>query len=146
MLSITKGASKLLLPLGKKPMIYYALKEAAESGAAKIHVVLNKEDTEVRQYLETTEFFPKINIVYQKEAKGVGDALQQAQKDLSGDFFGVIFPDTFIAAEEPALVQVRKVFGCLIQGTFFDAGVPSGYERTRAYIEEQERKPKEGRM
>ena len=51
--SLTKGEPKEMLPIGGRPMIYYAVLEAALSGLKHLYIVVNKRKTSLRRYLES---------------------------------------------------------------------------------------------
>jgi UTP--glucose-1-phosphate uridylyltransferase len=51
--SLTKGEPKEMLPIGGRPMIYYAVLEAALSGLKHLYIVINKRKSSLRRYLES---------------------------------------------------------------------------------------------
>lgn len=131
-LPVTKAVAKELIPLVDRPLIQYAVQEAAESGAGRVVFVtapgkegileLFHSDPELEAtlrrrgkdaLLETVRELTSLaeaEAVMQSEPLGVGHAILQA-RDVIGDeeSVGVMFPDDFIQAQVPVMEQLRRV-------------------------------------
>ncbi|HVG24492.1 MAG TPA: UTP--glucose-1-phosphate uridylyltransferase GalU [Thermoanaerobaculia bacterium] len=128
----TKVIPKEMLPLVDKPILQYGIEEARDSGMDKLIIVTSKgKDTILDHFDRTAELERSLrergkndllaevdNVsrmvdlisVRQKEALGLGHAVLTA-KDAIGDHpFAVVLPDDVILAEEPCLLQMRRVF------------------------------------
>jgi UTP--glucose-1-phosphate uridylyltransferase len=128
----TKVIPKEMLPLVDKPILQYGIEEALQSGFEKLIIVNSKgkdtildhfdRSTELeRSLLERgkTELLAEVQAVStmvdlisvrQKEALGLGHAVMQARDAVGKHPFAVVLPDDVILAEEPCLLQMRRVF------------------------------------
>jgi UTP--glucose-1-phosphate uridylyltransferase len=131
-LPATKAQPKETLPLVDKPIIQYAVEEAAAAGLRQVIMVTAagkraiedhfERSPEIEQTLrdkgdmallaEVQRISEIVDIAYvrQKEPRGIGHAVL-ATRDLVGDEpFLVIFPDDVIIAEVPVAKQMIEVF------------------------------------
>src|SRR6516225_7298857 len=131
-LPATKAQPKEMLPLVDKPLIQYGVEEALHSGIQNIIIVTGRGKTAIEDHFDVSfeleqtleakgkkdllkivrDVSDMIDIAYvrQKEALGLGDAVNRA-KDLVGDEpFAVVLSDDVIDAEIPALRQLLDVY------------------------------------
>ena len=128
----TKVIPKEMLPLVDKPILQYGIEEARDSGFEKLIIVNSKgkdsildhfdRSTELERSLHErgkTELLAEVQAVSnmvdlitvrQKEALGLGHAVMQAREAVGKHPFAVVLPDDVILAEEPCLLQMRRVF------------------------------------
>jgi UTP--glucose-1-phosphate uridylyltransferase len=128
----TKVIPKEMLPLVDKPILQYGIEEARDSGFEKLIIVNSKgkdsildhfdRSTELERSLQErgkTELLAEVQAVSnmvdlitvrQKEALGLGHAVMQARDAVGKHPFAVVLPDDVILAEEPCLLQMRRVF------------------------------------
>jgi UTP--glucose-1-phosphate uridylyltransferase len=128
----TKVIPKEMLPLVDKPILQYGIEEARDSGFEKLIIVNSKgkdsildhfdRSTELERSLQErgkTELLAEVQAVSnmvdlitvrQKEALGLGHAVMQAREAVGKHPFAVVLPDDVILAEEPCLLQMRRVF------------------------------------
>ncbi len=103
---------KVLLPVGLRPMLDWALDEAFGSGVAAVIVVVSPEQEEVRRHLQRRAddlSWPRevaLHLVEQPQPRGLGDALIRCRSLTGGDSFGVVVPDNWFDTDVPALAQV----------------------------------------
>ncbi|MFQ5744937.1 MAG: sugar phosphate nucleotidyltransferase [Acidobacteriota bacterium] len=126
LLPATAVIPKVLLPVGTRPMLHWAVEEAAAAGAQGLIVVVSPEQPQVRQYLELalrsagkdSPLAPlaerlrgvELHFIEQQDAIGVGDALFRCRSLTAGDPFAVLLPDNWFDAEVPAIAQVAETF------------------------------------
>ena len=130
-LPATKAQPKEMLPLVDKPLIQYGVEEALHSGIPNIIIVTGRgkssiEDHfdvsfELEQLLESegkTELLSMVrsisdmidvSYVRQKEALGLGHAVNRAKELVGNEPFAVVLSDDIIAAETPCLRQLMDV-------------------------------------
>jgi glucose-1-phosphate thymidylyltransferase len=98
---------KELLPLGGKPLIAYALAEAASAGFEAAIVVVSPTKRQLHVFLAGEDLPLPVEIVIQTEAKGLGDAVLLAWPD---EPVGVMTPDDVVldAAHWGALIALHK--------------------------------------
>lgn len=128
----TKVIPKEMLPLVDKPILQYGIEEARDSGMDKLVIVTSKgKDTILDHFDRTAELEQSLRdrgkndllaevdtvsrmvdliSVRQKEALGLGHAVLTARDAVGDQPFAVVLPDDVILADEPCLLQMRRVF------------------------------------
>ncbi len=106
-LPVTRVVPKEMLPIGSKPALELIVDEARAAGADEIVIVISEGKELIRRYFEGQ---PDIRFVYQKEQKGLGHAVLQAEVD---DDVLVLLGDALVigccAAKE--MVEVSRARG-----------------------------------
>jgi len=131
-LPVTKASPKEMLPIVDKPLIQYAVEEAAAAGITDMIFITGRNKRAIEDHfdkayeLETelaarnkTELLetvqaatpPGINCIYirQTEALGLGHAVLCAQPVVGDEPFAVLLADDLIDAEVPVLRQMTDV-------------------------------------
>lgn len=128
----TKVIPKEMLPLVDKPILQYGIEEARDSGLDKLIIVTSKgKDTILDHFDRTSELERSLQergktdllaevdavsrmvdliAVRQKEALGLGHAVLTAKDAVGDEPFAVLLPDDVILADEPCLLQMRRLF------------------------------------
>jgi UTP--glucose-1-phosphate uridylyltransferase len=128
----TKVIPKEMLPLVDKPILQYGIEEAVASGLDKLVIVTSKgKDTILDHFDRTAELersllerkkkdlldeveavstMVDLIAVRQKEALGLGHAVLMARDAVGSEPFAVLLPDDVILADDPCLLQMRRVF------------------------------------
>ena len=133
-LPLSKVISKELFPIGKKPMIQYAIEELKASGVKTIIFVVNNNKNQVADYLKRSPQLEKLlaernqNELLQEleelhnaleglsftfisaQPLGDGHAVLQAKKLVGQDPCFVVYPDDIIEAKIPGCLQLAQVF------------------------------------
>lgn len=116
---MTKGRPKEMLPIGARPMIYYAVREAALSGLEHLYLVINKGKPSLRQYLESERFkndlgskltLPHIEFIDQPAPLGSGEAIYRTKEMIGEEPFALMMPDFLFFGSSPALSQMIPVY------------------------------------
>ena len=106
-LPVTRVVPKEMLPIGAKPALELIVDEARAAGADEIVIVISDGKELIRKYFEGQG---DIRFVYQKEQKGLGHAVLQAEID---DDTLILLGDALVvgccAAKE--MVEVSKAHG-----------------------------------
>ncbi|HYD80473.1 MAG TPA: UTP--glucose-1-phosphate uridylyltransferase GalU [Paucimonas sp.] len=133
-LPATKASPKEMLPIVDKPLIQYAVEEAAAAGITEMIFVTGRgkqaiEDHfdkayeleaelaahgKVKLLTEIRSLLPKdlhYSYVRQSEALGLGHAVLCAQSLVGDEPFAVLLADDLIDADVPALRQMTDLFG-----------------------------------
>jgi UTP--glucose-1-phosphate uridylyltransferase len=131
-LPVTKASPKEMLPIVDKPLIQYAVEEAAAAGITDMIFITGRNKRAIEDHfdkayeLETelalrnkTELLemvqsaapPGVNCIYirQTEALGLGHAVLCAAPVVGDEPFAVILADDLIDAEVPVLRQMTEV-------------------------------------
>jgi UTP--glucose-1-phosphate uridylyltransferase len=128
----TKVIPKEMLPLVDKPILQYGIEEARDSGLDKLVIVTSKGKDSILDHFDRTSELEqslrergKLDLlaevdnvsrmvdlisVRQKEAQGLGHAVLTAKDAVGNAPFAVVLPDDVILADEPCLLQMRRVF------------------------------------
>jgi UTP--glucose-1-phosphate uridylyltransferase len=127
LLPLTEALPKELLPVGRYPMIYWCVVEAALSGIEEVIIIIRKGKEAIRSYLlddlsdhvtpvNSPEQLDKIRnsidftFVYQDQPKGPGDALLEAAHVIKNQPFALMYPDNVFIGETPALRQLLDLY------------------------------------
>ena len=133
-LPVTKASPKEMLPIVDKPLIQYAVEEAAAAGITDMIFITGRnkraiEDHFDKAYELETELAlrnkaalleqvqaatpPGINCIYirQNEALGLGHAVLCAEPVIQGEPFAVLLADDLIDAAVPVMRQMIDVAG-----------------------------------
>ena len=106
-LPVTRVVPKEMLPIGAKPALELIVDEARAAGASEVVIVISAGKELIRKYFEGQG---DIRFVYQKEQKGLGHAVLQAEID---DDVLILLGDALVvgccAAKE--MVDVSKAHG-----------------------------------
>lgn len=127
MLPLTKYIPKELLPIGKLPMMQYAIEEAAAAGVEEIYIITNKNRKKLIEDYFSNESW-QISSIYnseegernvrrchlvfleQEKLMGVADAIYLSKRYIGTDPFFVLMPDNVFLGREPSIVQLLRYF------------------------------------
>lgn len=135
MLPATKSVAKEMLPIVDRPIIQYAVEEAAAAGIEEIVMVLAPDRGAIREHfgggshteaiarargnaalverVVAPERLANFTFVEQREPLGTGHAVQQARAHLEGEPFALLFPDDIILGAAPCTAQLVGTYeGC----------------------------------
>jgi len=133
-LPVTKASPKEMLPIVDKPLIQYAVEEAAAAGITEMIFVTGRnkraiEDHFDKAYELETELERKhktglldmvrsvlpdgVRCIYLRQAEplGLGHAVLCAQPVVGNDPFAVILADDLMDSQPPAMARMAEVFG-----------------------------------
>jgi UTP--glucose-1-phosphate uridylyltransferase len=132
-LPATKACPKEMLPIVDRPLIQYAVEEAAAAGLTRFILVTGRNkraiedhfdrayelehelaaresDVALRELRSAVPSGVTFTYVRQREASGLPDALRSARSLIGQEPFAVILPDDLIDAPRPALAQLLDVY------------------------------------
>ncbi len=95
---ITQHIAKEVLPIALKPMIQYTLEEVEQAGIERALVVINDKKEILERWLRAYQKDTPVNleIVYQNEKRGVGDAILRCFHKLDEEDVYLALPDNII--------------------------------------------------
>ncbi len=139
LLPATKVVPKELLPVAGRPLIQYAIEEAAASGIETVVLVIGPGKELIQQHLADDKAFQgtiskpdhgelgsvsppskplDVRIVWQQVPTGLASAIALTQPVIGDDPFVVILPDALIRGEVSCTAQLINCFqnypGCVI--------------------------------
>ena len=132
-LPATKACPKEMLPIVDRPLIQYAVEEAAAAGLTRFILVTGRNkraiedhfdrayelehelaaresDAALRELRSAVPHGVTFSYVRQREASGLPDARRSARSLIGQAPFAVILPDDLIDAPRPALAQLLDVY------------------------------------
>ncbi len=132
LLPATKAVPKEMLPIVDKPLIQYAVEEAAASGIEHVVFVvaegkesitehfghtsraeahaLEHNDREMMAILDQPASLARFEYVLQDRPLGIAHAVACARRFVRGEPFALIFPDDLIVGERPCVAQLVEAF------------------------------------
>lgn len=131
-LPATKSQPKEMLPIVDTPVIQYVVEEAVAAGITDILMVIGKgkraieehfdrsfqleaqlaesgKEAELEQIKRISEL-ADIHFVWQRQMKGLGDAIYCARHHVNDEPFAVLLGDTLMDSAKPAIKQLTEVF------------------------------------
>lgn len=131
-LPATKSQPKEMLPLVDTPVIQYVVEEAVACGITDILMVIGSGKRAIEEHFDRSfqledmltakgmedelskvrriSEMADIHFVWQKEMKGLGDAVYCGRQHIGDEPFAVLLGDTVMDAEVPAIGQLLEVF------------------------------------
>ncbi len=124
-LPVTKAMPKEMLAVIDAPAIQYVAKEAADSGAEEIIIVINRSKELIRRYFEPdsaacpaerelAELISRVKFrfIYQEEATGTANAVLLAREFTGDEPFAVMYGDDVIVNDngDPCMKQLADVY------------------------------------
>ena len=130
MLPATKALPKEMLPVAGKPLIQYAIEEAAASGIATVVLVVRNHKSLIESHFApdpSLESFlrdrrqhaaadavsrlsslVRLEFVEQRQPRGLGDAIRCAKPLLNHEPFVVLLPDVIMVNDNPVAAQLIR--------------------------------------
>jgi len=131
-LPATKSQPKEMLPIVDTPVIQYVVEEAVASGITDILIIIGKGKRAIEEHFDRNFYLESqlaeqgkkkelerirkisemadIHFVWQKELKGLGDAVNCAKLHVGDQPFAVLLGDTLISSGSPATKQLAEVY------------------------------------
>lgn len=133
-LPATKSQPKEMLPVVDKPTIHYVVEEAVASGITDILMVIGKGKRSIEEYFDRNfeleaeleakhkndllaeirkiSSLANIYFVWQKELKGLGDAVSYARSHVGNEPFALLLGDTILHSDSgrPVTKQLIDVY------------------------------------
>ncbi len=131
-LPATKSQPKEMLPIVDTPVIQYVVEEAVQAGIADLLMIIGKGKRSIEEHFDrsfhlesqleskgkTEELeamrriseLADIHFVWQKEMRGLGDAVYCARHHVADEPFAVLLGDTVIDSAKPATGQLTELY------------------------------------
>jgi len=131
-LPATKSQPKEMLPIVDTPVIQYVVEEAVASGITDILIIIGKGKRAIEEHFDRNFYLEaqlieqgkekeleqirriselaEIHFVWQKQLKGLGDAVNCAKLHVGDQPFAVLLGDTLISSDSPATQQLVEVY------------------------------------
>ncbi len=99
---ITRWLPKEVLPVALRPLLYWALDEAADAGLMRAIVVTNPHKPILETVARTYPGPLELEFVPQDHPRGLGDAMLRARDQLAGSPFLALLPDNLFSGQNPS--------------------------------------------
>src|SRR6266576_1623311 len=110
-LPATKASQKEMLPIVDKPMIQYAVEEAAAAGITEMIFVTGRNKRAIEDHFDKAyELETELERKRKAEPLGLGHAVLCAQPVVGDDAFAVILADDLMDSQPPAMAHMAQVF------------------------------------
>ncbi len=131
-LPATKSMPKEMLTIVDKPAIHYNVEELIQAGIEDILIIIGRNKEEIVNYFDRSpelELFLKekhkeglfelteeianmanIHFVRQKDAKGLGHAVQCAKTFVGNEPFALLLGDDLVYSEKPCILQLMEAY------------------------------------
>lgn len=100
LLPLTKAIPKELIPLGCKPVLEHIVEEITESGITDVLFVISEDKTAIRTHFGDSANGVKFFYAFQKEQKGLADAIYCSKEFAGNDHFAVVLGDSIIETDQ----------------------------------------------
>jgi UTP--glucose-1-phosphate uridylyltransferase len=162
-LPATKSQPKEMLPIVDTPVIQYVVEEAVAAGITDILMVIGKGKRAIEEHFDRSfqleaqlrgkqkqkeledmmriSGLADIHFVWQKEMKGLGDAIYCARHHVNDEPFAVLLGDTVMDAEQPPIRQLLDVYNRFESSTVLLEDVPRSRVSRYGVIDGQEIEP-----
>jgi len=134
-LPATKSQPKEMLPIVDTPVIQYVVEEAVQAGITDLLMIIGKGKRSIEEHFDrsfqlerqlesqgkTAELdamrrisdLADIHFVWQKEMRGLGDAVHCARHHINNEPFAILLGDTVMDAVKPAALQLVELYNRL---------------------------------
>jgi UTP--glucose-1-phosphate uridylyltransferase len=131
-LPATKSQPKEMLPIVDTPVIQYVVEEAVQAGITDLLMIIGKGKRSIEEHFDrsfqlerqlesqgkTAELdamrrisdLADIHFVWQKEMRGLGDAVYCARHHINNEPFVILLGDTVMDAPKPAALQLVELY------------------------------------
>jgi len=131
-LPATKSQPKEMLPIVDTPVIQYVVEEAVQAGITDLLMIIGKGKRSIEEHFDrsfqlerqlesqgkTAELdamrriseLADIHFVWQKEMRGLGDAVHCARHHINDEPFVILLGDTVMDAVKPAALQLVELY------------------------------------
>ena len=110
---ITRWLPKEILPVSLRPILYWALDEAADAGLLRAIIITNPHKPVLEAAARNYEGPLELEFVPQDHPRGLGDALLRARDPLAGAPFLTLLPDNLFQGPNPTAAVLA---GCRATG------------------------------
>ncbi|MCX7818434.1 MAG: UTP--glucose-1-phosphate uridylyltransferase GalU [Kiritimatiellae bacterium] len=131
-LPASKSQPKEMLPIVDKPVIQYVVEEAAAAGLRDVLMIIGKGKRAIEEHFDRNfeleealaargreaeleairriSTIARLHFVWQRELKGLGDAITYARDHVEDEPFAVLLGDTLIESELPVMGEMLRLF------------------------------------
>jgi UTP--glucose-1-phosphate uridylyltransferase len=133
-LPATKSQPKEMLPVVDKPTIQYVVEEAVDAGITDILMIIGKGKRAIEEHFDrnfeleqqlseknqagqleeirSITTLADIHFIWQKELRGLGDAIRYARHHVNREPFAVLLGDTLIESDQGSVTkQLMEIYG-----------------------------------
>ncbi|MEA2053767.1 MAG: glucose-1-phosphate thymidylyltransferase [Candidatus Thermoplasmatota archaeon] len=132
---LTYSQQKQLIPVGNKPVLFYAIEDLIESGIKDIGIIVGPNKEQVMETVKNKNWDAKIEFIYQSEPKGLAHAIIVAEKFLEKEPFVMYLGDNLL--KEGIVEHVNKFLNGKEEASILLTDVPNPQEFGIAELNEK---------
>ncbi|OYT61241.1 glucose-1-phosphate thymidylyltransferase [Thermoplasmatales archaeon ex4484_30] len=93
---LTYSQQKQLIPVGNKPILFYAIEDVIEAGVKDIGIIVGPNKEQVIEMVRSKKWGANIEFIYQPEPKGLAHAIIVAEEYLNNEAFVMYLGDNIL--------------------------------------------------
>lgn len=93
---LTYSQQKQLIPVGNKPVLFYAIEDLIEAGIKDIGIIVGPNKEQVMETVKSIDWDANIEFIYQPEPRGIAHAIIVAEEFLEGEAFVMYLGDNLL--------------------------------------------------
>jgi len=93
---LTYSQQKQLIPVGNKPILFYAIEDVLEAGVIDIGIIVGPNKEQVIETVKSKEWDVNIEFIYQSEPKGIAHTIMIAEEFLNNEPFVMYLGDNIL--------------------------------------------------
>ncbi len=93
---LTYSQQKQLIPVGNKPILFYAIEDIIEAGIKDIGIIVGPNKEQVMETVKSKDWNANIEFIYQPEPKGIAHAIIVAEEFLNNEPFVMYLGDNIL--------------------------------------------------
>ena len=93
---LTYSQQKQLIPVGNKPILFYAIEDLIEAGIKDIGIIVGPNKEQVIDMVKSKDWNANIGFIYQSEPKGIAHAIIVAEDFLDNEPFVMYLGDNIL--------------------------------------------------
>lgn len=132
---LTYSQQKQLIPVGNKPILFYAIEDVIEAGIKDIGIIVGPNKEQVIEMVKSKEWNANIEFIYQPEPKGIAHAIIVAEDFLNDEPFVMYLGDNIL--KEGIVEHVKEFVNSNLEASILLTEVPNPQEFGIAELNEK---------
>ena len=132
---LTYSQQKQLIPVGNKPVLFYAIEDLIDAGIDDIGIIVGPNKEQVMETVKGRNWDANIEFIYQSEPKGLAHTIIVAEKFLDGQPFIMYLGDNLL--KEGVVDHVNKFLNSDSEASILLTEVPNPQEFGIAKLNEK---------
>jgi glucose-1-phosphate thymidylyltransferase len=123
---LTYSQQKQLIPVGNKPVLFYAIEDVIEAGIKDIGIIVGPNKEQVIEMVKSKDWGANIEFIHQPEPKGIAHAIIVAEEFLDEQPFVMYLGDNIL--KEGIVEHVNDFLNSNVEASILLTEVPNPQE------------------